>query len=135
MNKRNYISAKPIILIRESKAEILEKEKMRTRNFIRNLQEEAKKARLFALYEIDSSGKMYRKSIEQYKDEFRERKLNDSNFIIIEENSPQPSKQLSLPSIKSVNKNCDKQRRNCQCSFQDFSNFRSKNLGNTKLEL
>ena len=133
MNKRNYISAKPVVFIRESKAEILEKEKIKTRTFMKSLQEEAKKARLLALYEIDSSGKIYRKSIQQYKEEFRDRKLNDSNFIIMEENNLQTPKQLSLPSIKNVNKNCSSQRRNYQFELQNnFSNFRSKNLGNPK---
>ena len=93
MNNRNYISAKPVILIKESKAEILEKEKIRSHQFIKSLQEEAKKIRMLALYEMDSNGRICQKSIQQYKNEFRERKLSDNNFIRIVENKSQSPKK------------------------------------------
>lgn len=79
----DLVKVLPTFVRKDSPVIAIEKEKKNTYIRMKMLREEAKRARTKALCEVDCSGRIYAKPISDYKKEFRMRKLNDDNFIVI----------------------------------------------------
>lgn len=81
---QDSVKVTPLSLTYKSPADILKIERAKNIIFVKQLQKEARKARLKSLFEMDSSGKIKYKTRREYIQEFITNMLNDSTFIAID---------------------------------------------------
>lgn len=124
---KGLLSTSAVRFTNSSRLAVLEEERSKGRMYLKHLEDEARKARLKVLYDVDNGGSS-RKTREQFKEEFRKRIMDDASFIPFED-VPMCSHRLKyqIPKINKCTRTAERQTN--ASKFQELSELRRQAFG------